>query len=135
VTVDKRVTLILREVCPRDFYFFALLQNDYPDLTPTHQALLMVVLLLDEEEDALDNIPGSAIAPLMPWAMKELIEERIMTIEQWLEMAFHLCKQRWDNSIEWLETQPMSKILLMARVQNKFNEEQSREMKKSARKR
>ena len=95
----------------------------------------MVVLLLDEEEDALDNIPGSAIAPLMPWAMKELIEERIMTIEQWLEMAFHLCKQRWDDSIEWLETQPMSKILLMARVQNKFNEEQNREMKKSSRKR
>ena len=50
-------------------------------------------------------------------------------------MAFHLCKQRWDDSIDYLERQPMSKVLLMMRIQSTFNEKQEREMKKSARKR
>ena len=58
-----------------------------------------------------------------------------MKLDKWLEMAFHLCKQRWDDSIDYLERQPMSKILLMMRIQGNFNEKQEREMKKSARKR
>ena len=57
-----------------------------------------------------------------------------MTVTSWLETAFHLQKQRWDDSIDWLEQQPMSKILLMTSVQGKFCEEQEREMKKSQRK-
>jgi len=62
--------------------------------------------------------------------MKELVAERIMKVEQWMEMSFHLCKQRWDDTTEWLESQPMSKILLMSRVVSKFVAEQNREMKK-----
>lgn len=57
-----------------------------------------------------------------------------MSVEAWLETAFHLCKQRWDSSIEWLEIQPVPKILLMVDIVNKFVKEQNDEMKKSARK-
>ena len=96
--------------------------------------LLLLALLTDENEAVLDKIPKSCLAPLFHWMGKELLEERVMKVDAWLEMAFHLCKQRWDDSIDWLETQPMSKILLMARLQGKFNEQQNREMKKSARK-
>ena len=95
----------------------------------------MVALLCDEDEAVLDLIPASSISPLAKWMMKELIEERIMKVDKWLEMAFHLCKQRWDESIEWIEQQPMSKVLLMMRIQSQFNEKQEREMKKSSRKR
>ena len=49
-------------------------------------------------------------------------------------MSFHLCKQRWDDTTEWLESQPMSKILLMSRVVSKFVAEQNREMKKGSKK-
>lgn len=83
----------------------------------------------------LNLIPASSIGPLVKWMTKELIEERIMKVDKWLEMAFHLCKQRWDESIEWIEQQPMSKVLLMMRIQSQFNEKQEREMKKSSRKR
>ena len=95
----------------------------------------MIVLLCDEDEAILDLIPASTIGPLAAWMMKELVEERIMKVDKWLEMAFHLCKQRWDESIEWIEQQPMSKVLLMMRIQSQFNEKQEREMKKSSRKR
>ena len=125
----------MREVCPRDFYWFSVVENDFPDLTATAMSLLLIVLLCDEDESVLNLIPASAIGPLAGWMMKELVEERIMAVDKWLEMAFHLCKQRWDESIEWMEQQPMSKVLLMMRIQSQFNEKQEREMKKSSRKR
>jgi hypothetical protein len=125
----------MREVCPKDFYWFSVVENDFPDLSPTAQTLLIIALLCDEDEAVLNLIPASSIGPLVKWMTKELIEERIMKVDKWLEMAFHLCKQRWDESIEWIEQQPMSKVLLMMRIQSQFNEKQEREMKKSSRKR
>jgi len=126
----------LREVCPRDFYWFSLVENDYPDLEPGVFNLLLLLILTDSDEDnhQLDLIPVQCLAPLSSWVMKELVSERIMKVEQWLEMSFHLCKQRWDDTTEWLESQPMSKILLMSRVVSKFVAEQNREMKKGSKK-
>jgi len=111
-----------------------MIENDYPHISETHKALLLIALLTDQDESILDSVPGSLVTPLMGWVVKELVEERVMKVDKWLELAFHLCKQRWDATTEWLETQPMSKILLMARIMSKHNEEQNREMKKSARK-
>jgi len=126
----------LREVCPRDFYWFSLVENDYPDLEPGLFNILLLLILTDadEENNELDLIPVRCLAPLSSWVMKELVSERIMKVEQWLEMSFHLCKQRWDDTTEWLESQPMSKILLMSRVVSKFVAEQNREMKKGSKK-
>lgn len=126
----------MREVCPRDFYWFSLVENDYPDLEPGLFNILLLLILTDadEENNELDLIPVRCLAPLSSWVMKELVSERIMKVEQWLEMSFHLCKQRWDDTTEWLESQPMSKILLMSRVVSKFVAEQNREMKKGSKK-
>ena len=126
----------MREVCPRDFYWFSLVENDYPDLEPGLFNILLLLILTDADEDnhELDLIPVQCLAPLSSWVMKELVSERIMKVEQWLEMSFHLCKQRWDDTTEWLESQPMSKILLMSRVVSKFVAEQNREMKKGSKK-
>ena len=127
---------MLREVCPRDFYWFSLVENDYPNLEPGLFNILLLLILTDADEDnhELDLIPVRCLAPLSSWVMKELVSERIMKVEQWLEMSFHLCKQRWDDTTEWLESQPMSKILLMSRVVSKFVAEQNREMKKGSKK-
>ena len=126
----------MREVCPRDFYWFSLVENDYPDLEPGLFNILLLLILTDadEENNELDLIPVRCLAPLSSWVMKELVSERIMKVEQWLEMSFHLCKQRWDDTTEWLESQPMSKILLMGRVVSKYVAEQNREMKKGSKK-
>jgi len=96
---------------------------------------LTLVLLsdLDEDSEQFHMIPQSSIPPLLDWMMKELLTEKVMKVDQWLEMAFHLCKQRWDDSVEWLEVQPMTKILLMSRIVSKFVAEQNREMKSASR--
>jgi len=136
VTIDNEVTIILRELCPSDFYWFSLVENDYPDITPDLLGLMILVMLTDlpEEDAQFDLIRKKSIAPLISWMMKELVQEKVMNVEQWMEMCFHLCKQRWDSSMEWLEQQPMSKVLLMVRVQSGFNIAQEREMKKASRK-
>lgn len=56
-----------------------------------------------------------------------------MKLDQWYETAFHLCKQRFDTTLGWLEEQPVPKVLLMTQVLTKFAKEQEREMKKARR--
>ncbi len=80
------------------------------------------------------KIPSRCLQPIIWWMSKNLLEERIMKLDAWLSTAFHLQKERWDSSIEWLEQQPMPKILLMINIQSKFAEEQSRKMKQSGKK-
>jgi hypothetical protein len=69
----------------------------------------------------------------MKWVSENVLDQNVLTVENWLEIAFHLCKQRWDQSVDWLEDQPMSKILTMIEVVKKHGEEQEKQSKKAAR--
>ena len=89
---------------------------------------------MEGDEADLLHIPKSAIAPLLWWMSKNLLEEKVMKLDQWYETAFHLCKQRFDMTMDWMETQPISKILLMVQVLTKHAKEQEREMRKARRK-
>jgi hypothetical protein len=67
------------------------------------------------------------------WVSETILDKNILTVENWLEIGYHLCKQRWDSSIDWLEEQPMSKVQTMIQIIKNHAEEQEKEMKKSAR--
>ena len=67
------------------------------------------------------------------WIGEEVINEKVLTVENWLEVSFHLCKQRWDSTVDWLEKQPMSKVLTMINIVENFAEKQEQEIKKSSR--
>jgi len=121
-------------VCPRDFYWFALLENEFSDTSPVVTNLQTLAILLEGDETDLLRVPKTAVAPLLWWTSKNLLEEKVMKLDQWYEVAFHLCKQRFDMTMDWMETQPVSKILLMTQVLSKFAKEQEREMRKSRRK-
>jgi len=92
-------------------------------------------MLLDGDESVLDNIPKKHVGVLAWWIGQEILPEKVMKLEDWFELSFHLCKQRFDVTMDWLENQPMPKVLLMARTATKFAEKQNREMKKASRKR
>ena len=89
---------------------------------------------MEGDETDLLYIPKRSIAPLLWWMSKNLLDEKVMKLDQWYETAFHLCKQRFDTTLEWMETQPISKILLMVQVITKYAKEQEREMRKARRK-
>ena len=128
------MTVILRELCPRDYYWFATLENDFPDISPSLNGLLTLLLLLDGHEEDFNAIPKSVVNVISWWIGPNLMQEKIMKLDQWFETAFHLCKQRFDVSMDWMEEQPVPKILLMIRTLTKHAKEQEREMRKARRK-
>lgn len=117
-----------REITPKDFYFAQVLRQ-----SGRSQIELVHRLLLNPE--VLDEASYSVTHASVNWAVKNLLNSTILNVENWMEVAYHLCKQRWDASMDWLETQPMSKINLMIEIVKKHAEQQEKEMKKSARKR
>ena len=121
-----------RDLIPKDFYFVQILRNAEVDDRLLSMKIL-TRLILDEE--SLEDFSISQTQAIFTWAMENLLEAKIMPVENWLQTAFHLCKQRWDSSVDWLENQPVPKILLMIDIVNSHVKAQDAEMKKSARKR
>ena len=116
-----------REITPKDFYLAQVLRQ-------AERSQLELVQRLLVDESILDDATAAQTRQAVKWACETLLDKTILTLENWLEVAYHLCKQRWDDSIEWLETQPMSKIHLMTDIVKKHADEQEKEMKKNARK-
>ena len=90
-------------------------------------------LLLNEE--VLDHATYKQTETALRWVADNILVGKILTVENWLEVAYHLCKQRWDSSVDWLENQPMSKINAMISIVEKHADRQEKEMKKSSRRR
>jgi len=103
-------------------------------LRQKEEGYLPLVLRLLLNPEILDEVTISETRAVIQWMSTTLFEQNILTVENWLEIAYHLCKQRWDSSVDWLETQPMSKIQTMIQIVKNHAEEQEKEMKKNARK-
>ena len=121
-----------RDLTPRDFYFIQILQNDETSKEDMTISILDRVLL---SEEPLDQLSIHETRKAFEWALENVLNAKIMTVENWLQTAFHLCKQRWDSSIEWMETLPVPKILLMIEILNEHIKAQEAEHKKAAKKR
>ena len=127
VTIPNGPTFHFREVTPKDFYLAQVLRQ-------SESSQLELVQRLIVDHSVLDVATSAQTRRAIKWATETLLDQTILSLENWLEVAYHLCKQRWDSSIEWLETQPMSKINLMIDIVKKHADEQEKEMKKNARK-
>jgi hypothetical protein len=121
------LVLHFREITPKDFYLGQILRQQ------KRSFMELVVRLLLSPEECLDQIPARKFSTVVKWVTENLLEERLFTVENWLKTAFHLCKERWDSSIDWMESQPISKVLTMISVTNDFHEKQADEAKKAAR--
>lgn len=116
----------IRELKPKDLYFAQILRNGEKSYIP-------LMLRLIRNPEMLEVVPAGVFRSTVDWCVNNILNESIMTVENWMEVAFHLCKQRWDSSVDWLEDQPMSKIRLMININQKFVQQQEDQMKKSSR--
>jgi hypothetical protein len=112
VSVDGSPTFHLREVRPRDFYLAQILRD-------REEGYIKLVTRLLLNDEVLDQVTSTTYRTAIKWVVETLLEETIMTVENWLELGWHLNKQRWDGAIDWLEMQPMSKIQQMIHVVEK----------------
>jgi len=127
--VNDRGPVHFRDLTPKDFYFIQILRN--AEVSDRELAFQLLARLLLEEE-SLDSLTINETQKAFDWALENLLEAKIMPLENWLQTAFHLCKQRWDESIEWMETLPVPKILLMIDISNQHAKDQEAAMKKAA---
>ncbi len=130
--MNDRGPIHFRDLTPKDFYFIQILQNEQVSPQDLSIAILSRVLL---DEKPLEDLSIHETRKAFEWAMETVLKEKIMTVESWLQTAFHLCKQRWDSSIEWMETLPVPKILLMIEILNQHIKAEQAEVKKASRKR
>lgn len=135
MSIDGVLFGVVRELTPKDLYYVEVLKKEHKgeDIPQVVFFMELISRLSDFEMDEVMDIGVDKFRPLMMWFAKEILEGKVMTVYQWLEISFHLMKQRWDSSLDWLEDQPMSKVLTMVDVLTKFNEKQNAEMKKSSR--
>lgn len=97
----------------------------------TEKAIRILTHLLVREDDIerLFLAPVSVFHSLSLAVSHHILKDKVMSPNQWLELAFHLCKQRWDESIKWMEEEPMSKVSLMIQIQAEFGERMKQESK------
>ena len=126
MTPRRGPTFHLRELCPKDFYLAQILRSRDEGFAP-------LILRLIMNSEVLDESPITESRQVFKWISENVLEKNVMTVENWLEVSFHLCKQRWDASMDWLETQPMSKIQTMIQIQTKHAEDQEKAVMKNAR--
>lgn len=127
VTVGEGITFHVREVKPKDFYFAQLLRQQEEGFIPLIQRLLL-------NSECLDEVTIAESRAVFKWVSESVLQQNVLTVENWLEVAFHLGKQRWGPSLDWLEEQPMSKIQTMIQIIKNHADEQEKAMKKSAKK-
>ena len=130
--MNERGPVHFRDLTPKDFYYIQVLQNE--KLPDSEVAIAMVTRVLLEEEP-LEQLSVFETRKAFEWVAENVLAARVMTVESWLQTAFHLCTQRWDSSIEWMETLPVPKILLMVEILNQHVKAEEAAMKKSSKKR
>jgi len=128
VHIPNGPTLHFREVAPKDFYLAQILRQN-------EKSQMELILRLYLNPETSDEVTSTQFRQVMKWVGEALLDQTILSVENWMEVAYHLCKQRWDSSIDWLETQPMSKVRTMIEIVKNHAEDQAKEMKKNARKR
>ncbi len=112
-----------REIKPRDFYFAQTLRDAKKSYIP-------LLIRLSLQEESFLQLRANNFRAVVKWVIDTLLVEKILTAENWMEISFHLNKQRWDSGVDWLESQPMSKIEFMISVNQKVAEEQENSLKK-----
>ena len=125
MTVDELVFHI-REIRPKDFYFAQILRQQ-------ERSMFELIERLIQNNDVLEIATVPQTQSMIDWVATNVLEKNILTVENWLEIGFHLCKQRWDDSLDWLELQPMSKIQTMIEIVKNHVDDVETAQKKAAR--
>lgn len=123
IFVDSSGPVHVRELTPKDFYLAQILRNE-------EKSLLPLAVKLIKNPESLEKLSSAKFRKVIDWISEHIFTGNIFSVENWMEVSFHLCKQRWDQSIDWLETQPMSKIHLMLQIYKNHVDEQEKMMKK-----
>lgn len=135
------ITISFRELTGKDIYFIELWREDDKDtsfLQSTHFLNEMVERLSIEPNpitiDELTDLIHYDYHAILKWFCENRLQDRLMSLNDWFTLCFHLSKQRWTSDLDWFEQQPIIKVIQMSEIQSKFHEQVNRSMKESSKK-
>lgn len=135
------VEILFRELTGKDIYFIELWreEGDNNSFLSNPSFLNQMVERLSVEpwsitEDELTNLVYYNYNDLIEWFCDNRLRGRIMTLNDWLTLCFHLSKQRWTSDMDWFERQPIIKIIQMSDIQTDFHTKVNENLEKSKRK-
>ncbi|MDX1371754.1 MAG: hypothetical protein R3321_04755 [Nitrososphaeraceae archaeon] len=133
--------ILFRELMGKDIYYIELWREDDKDqefLQSSDFLHSMIERLSVDpyritQEDLLDFLAPD-YRKLLEWFCENRLQDRLLSLNNWLTLCFHLSKQRWTSDLEWFENQPLIKIIQMSDIQAKFHEQVNKSMKESSKK-
>ena len=129
VTFKSGVEFIFREIVPEDFYFYEF-EVESSEQSELESLFALYRRLIVQSTEDIADIPLKDYRQLQNWISEELLQGKLMTVENWLGLAFKLMKNQFTSDLTWFEQQPMSKILAMVEIQSRYvqsmREEQQR---------
>lgn len=134
LTLGSGVRLRIRDIIPKDFYHLQIWRESLNEDSSNELALNVLELVLlspkTKKRSFLLSLDVTDWMDLCGWLGEELLKDKNFTVEDWMETSFYLMKERWDSSMEWLETQPVSKIMYMIEIQTKHGKRVEQAMKR-----
>lgn len=128
------VRILYRELTGKDLYLLALWEDIKGEeylRDPEVQTILMSMLSCEPykiTEDELLDLPVEVFYKYLQWFIENRLVDRVMGLNEWLTLCFHLMKQRWQSDLEWLERLPIVKVLQMSDIQSSFHESVNKEI-------
>lgn len=137
VYVNDEVVILFRELRGEDIYYIELFRDseDDEEILSSPEFLNSMVERLSVEPykidiDRLTDLRLPEYSELLRWFCENRLAERVMTLNTWLTLCFHLGKQRWTSDLDWYEKQPIIKILQMSNIQADYHEKVNKELSK-----
>lgn len=75
------------------------------------------------------RLPVKSAKRVLLWMEGSVLKDSLMEPSSWLDIAFVLNKERWNGDLDWLEDQPITKILTMIDVTKRHFDRQKASMK------
>ena len=108
-----REPLHVREVIPKDFYLAAALQDREEGFIS-----LLIGLILNPQ--VLHQYSMKELHVFLGWLEENELQQSILEVDNWLSVAIGLLKGQWGTNLEWLESQPFSKVRILIDASTKY---------------
>lgn len=132
---DREV--VIRELTGKDIYYIELWRDESEGdgfLSDPEFLNLMIERLSVEPygitADELTDYLHKTYNSIIEWFWENRLTDRLMSLNDWLTLCFHLSKQRWTSDLEYFESQPIIKVIQMSNIQTDFHEKVNKKISK-----
>lgn len=101
--------MVIRELCIKDYYI-----GDEIELHSFEYFYTLFSKCCKSHN--VDELSLKTIKPILNWFIENLYSN--INLNDWYKTSYFLLRGRWGSDLDWLESQPMSRLLKMIEMMN-----------------